>query len=464
MKIGLIITSPIYSRNYISSNFLNGCIPKDVILLVREGVEFANDPCLATCQYSIGQLQALFSALIFKVFLLKKVRSSKTFPFRLLRGLGWDVFILAWGKLISSLKKNGISDSARHVIPLLNSIVSSTGKLITYLFLLPLVFVPEKIYALLLSIYGGDLQRALLDQKLDIVIFPFSAYEIEQNYLPGIAAKGKFKLVYCTDNWDNLSSKTVLVNYPDYITVWGEQTRQHAIKIQGVPPGRVIIAPSPRLAVYSRVRSVPMSAKTIGFVGSFLSFDEIKCLQLMELVLDNHQKVTGESWKIIYRPHPWRMARSESKRLALLSRTVLADGFDQIYTSNAWSVNFQPKLDGYVDFFSSCNFVVGGLTTMLIEAMLAKRPVIAIGFWDSKYNLLSPGAALDNYEHFVGIEKLKNLTIARSEAELSSILEKSLVSALLYSEDKRLDDFVKFDDVMTLCRLLDRVDSKNITL
>ena len=68
--------------------------------------------------------------------------------------------------------------------------------------------------------------------KPDLVIYPTNAFEPLVSEIPIICKKLDIKSYFLIDNWDNLSSKSILINHPDYISVWGKQTANHARKIQ----------------------------------------------------------------------------------------------------------------------------------------------------------------------------------------------------------------------------------------
>ena len=57
--------------------------------------------------------------------------------------------------------------------------------------------------------------------KPDLVVYPTNAFEpLFQKYQ--LFVKNKYKSYFLIDNWDNLSSKSILINQPDYISVWGK--------------------------------------------------------------------------------------------------------------------------------------------------------------------------------------------------------------------------------------------------
>lgn len=57
---------------------------------------------------------------------------------------------------------------------------------------------------------------------------------------------------FLIDNWDNLSSKALYMKLPDYMGVWGQQTKLHAISIQKMSEENVHVLGSARFCPYER--------------------------------------------------------------------------------------------------------------------------------------------------------------------------------------------------------------------
>ena len=77
--------------------------------------------------------------------------------------------------------------------------------------------------------------------KPDLVVYPTNAFEPLVSEIPIICKNYKVKSYFLIDNWDNLSSKSILINQPDYISVWGKQTANHAKKIQGISSKKYLL-------------------------------------------------------------------------------------------------------------------------------------------------------------------------------------------------------------------------------
>ena len=78
-----------------------------------------------------------------------------------------------------------------------------------------------------------------LDPK--IILFPSSAYDPVAIDLTLIGKSHKITTFNLIDNWDNLSSKSILWVLSDFVGVWGQQSKEHAIDIQCYNPESVKI-------------------------------------------------------------------------------------------------------------------------------------------------------------------------------------------------------------------------------
>ena len=106
----------------------------------------------------------------------------------------------------------------------------------------------------------ATINRSLLERirqvQPDIVIFPNSAYDPMGLDLIQISKENGFRTLFLVDNWDNLSSKSVFWQLPDFLAVWGEQSKLHAINIHEMPAERVFIIGTPRFQKYYDIEFV----------------------------------------------------------------------------------------------------------------------------------------------------------------------------------------------------------------
>ena len=64
----------------------------------------------------------------------------------------------------------------------------------------------------------------------------------------------KSKILFLVDNWDNISSKTIFIEKPDAISVWGDQTVKHANLIQKINKKKIFKLGSPKFDNYIQLK------------------------------------------------------------------------------------------------------------------------------------------------------------------------------------------------------------------
>lgn len=358
----ILISSEVLSRTYESAIFLGQ--NKNYEFIYRNDLKIS-------CYYKI------YASIIFKILSIKYFYRSKTFRYRLIRTIG--IF-----DLLLDIKDLKISFKRLALIVL---------KMLSIIFLLPFALMPRRHISKLNSWMptGSDLQEIV--NGSDVLIFPFTAFEHEQLFLPTLCKRHNVKLVYIADNWDNLSSKTIILDPADKMFVWGEQSSNHATEIQGFSPDIIEIGSSPRLQVYKNTSNAGVTKKTLGFMGAFMYFDEIS-------IINKICEQLPAQWDILYRPHPWAMKKTEFFSAKLDERV-------KIDLDDNGNVNY--SLEATKDFFEKVAITTGGLTTMMLESLIAGRPCIPLAISDHPLNFYSPRTALNNYTHFEGVAGLPSL-------------------------------------------------------
>jgi hypothetical protein len=271
--------------------------------------------------------------------------------------------------------------------------------------------------------FNPDLVRVLDEHRPDVVILPTACTEPIGNDLVRLANKTHaFRTLFVIDNWDNLSSKSVFWDRPDHLAVWGEQAREHAVKIHDVDPASVSLVGTPRFGAYYTVDKGATKRHYefpyILFCGAALAFDELGALHRLDDELAAHPDVYGTT-KIVYRPHPRRQKRlcPDLFQERDFRRVVLDEQLrDAYYRDDGES---QPALDYYPSLLAEAELVVCPLTTMLVESLLCGTPVLAITY-DDGIHYTSPHNAYKYYVHFEGIESIVGLHLNRDAATLGA--------------------------------------------
>jgi hypothetical protein len=320
-------------------------------------------------------------------------------------------------------------------------------------------FIFQFYYAWLISRLpiNTNLEEKIIKCKPDAILFPCSAYDPDGTDAVRVSKKIGVPTVFLIDNWDNLSSKSILWEKPSYVAVWGEQSCEHAINIQGFKKEQVISMGTPRFDEYFQVRDTDLKSnfhfKYILFVGTALAFDEADVLQKLNAVISKHSDIFMNV-KIIYRPHPWRQG-SDSINGKNLENIVIDPQMVDTYANNYVSKDFQPDLSYYPSLLKNAEFVVGGLTSMLIEALIFRKRFLALVYDDGR-NYTSQHNAFKYFTHFQGLKDVEALSFCENIDTLETVfistwLARNDINAAKIDVQRR---FFYFDDARTYSQRL----------
>ena len=265
------------------------------------------------------------------------------------------------------------------------------------------------------------------------------------------------KTLLIIDNWDNLSSKSVLYELPKYLSVWGQQSMEHAIDIHGMRKENIFTLGTPRFDGYFKLRDTKLSSyfdfRYILFVGTALEFDERAALvQMNKLFSEN---AIFKNYKIVYRPHPWRQSNNNFS-IDDLQHVCLDPQIGTAYKQGEKTQ--QPDLQYYPALLQNAEAVVGGMTTMLIESLLMRTPFVAFIWKDTKH-VTNMRAVFQNYIHFRGIDRISALLLNYDSKDLL----RDLVSALEKKtkiDKNQLDNELNYFYTIHRDKFCDRLDKQ----
>ncbi len=290
-----------------------------------------------------------------------------------------------------------------------------------------------------------NLEKIIKKISPNTIIYPTQAYELIGRDICLIGKKLKIKSIFVIDNWDNLSSKSIMYEKPDILCVWSKQTKKHAIKIQNFKSKQVKIIGTPRFKYYikkNKLLKSQFSSPYILFLGQFLPFDEAGIVHKLDNFLSNKY---SNKIKLIYRPHPWR--QNEDKiNFKKLKCTIIDPQVTHQYNKKIKKINFQPNLSYYPSLIKNSIFVISGLTTMLLEASLLKKKVLCLAF-DDNTSEISQFDVYNNLEHLKGINNLTNLKLCFKYENIFKDFENILnkKNYIKKNFDENLKNFIAFD-------------------
>jgi hypothetical protein len=349
-------------------------------------------------------------------------KRSPTFFYRWLRMANWGLVRTNSGAiaLLTSFSR-WVLGLALRPRPLVTALLGSKG-----------------IFALSSRILGrphkvsAQISELLANRHFDVIVFPSAAFE---PVIPDLIRFGRAQNITTLtliDNWDNLTSKTVYWDKPDQIAVWGEQAKRQAQEIHAFDEKQIHLVGTPRFDSYFTHRQdlktlSPHPFPYLLFVGSAMPFDELGALRALEQLLANNPDVP-EDLKIVYRPHPWQQKRMVPAAFHQedFDRTVLDQQISDAYAlgvkQETTNRAFQPDLSYYPSLLSNANAVVGPLTTMLFEAALCLRPVLALSYPDGHHFTTNRRYLT----HFEGLEKIPGFAFCDTKDQLEQGLSQVL--------------------------------------
>jgi hypothetical protein len=445
MKNLIVITSNEYIRNYFETSAFGLLEQNEYFFCALDTVSYRAP--LEKLPNFIGYFSVSNEAikkntLLFNIMMLRHQKRSITFKFRYKRQF-LNLKNIYENKLQELTQPSKTSKLLKQTLPLrLSEFISlclySPSSAITFtkqainfglIYLLgrPVLDQVSKYFFEKTTLPSTSLEEIIQNMRPGLVMLPTQAIDTVGNDILRLKKKYNYKTFFLIDNWDNLSSKSIFVYPPDYLAVWGQQSLEHAKTIHKIESKKVFKIGTPRFEPYYALEKSmaegdyprsPYSFSYILFVGCSIAFDETTALEKIDSALIEYNSHHKNPIKLIYRPHPWREARK--KETIFLKENFKYVELDDQVAENYYSAkggNFQPNLDYYPALLGNALFVIGPLTTMLLESSLLKKKVLALAY-DDHIHYTSPHNALKYYKHFEGIEKIPGFHFSYSIDEL----------------------------------------------
>ncbi len=453
----IILESDIFMRNYISTGAFDLILDDECEIVVinadkkyrKKKYNFDNHITFINCQY--GALIRYINQLTFDIGITKNFSKSSSFRYR------YHITISQAIDFSSSFSSSRIRSSItyvklrsrfsnRAIMPYVDFLLVNTLRItrfykflskLPYRFVISILVLPyiygffQKLRRLISPCI--ELQAIISRSKPDLIIYPSTAYSIVGEDILKLSNKGRiFKTLFLIDNWDNLSSKSVFEDKPSYLGVWGEQSKKHAIEIQDCNPDNIHILGTPRYLIYEMHKH--NNKEKLGKVYEFpyilflgmggLGYDEIGALKKVSQVLSENRELFPEGCKIVYRPHPWgrgMVLQNEFNQLfddnIVLDKQLEEHFHSEIYFKDR---SFQPSLDYYPSLLSNSSIVVGGPTTMVMEALLLKKNVVLLSYDDG--NEVNLKKQFKTLEHFKGLEGIQSLFVVNDIEDIRTAM------------------------------------------
>ena len=245
------------------------------------------------------------------------------------------------------------------------------------------------------------------------LIMPSSAIDgITTDYIAESRNIG-LKSIVAIDNWDNLTSKSVYVVIPDYITVMGDRCVEHANQIHGFKPQSVLTFGLPRFDAHRRHLGIGKQSNKkqklrVLYAGFSLAHSEKRVVDAIANHLD--AKFGSGSIEVHYRPHPIPIKRLDDYEIT--NENVFTFKHQNLLRTGL------PAMDeSFISAIDNADVVVGAPTTLMLEAMLLGRPCL-IDLTTDPYHRTTASNAATHFLHMRDLLAVPDLHIGYTIDEI----------------------------------------------
>ena len=432
-KIVFVLVSDEYVRNFIETGVIKKLKKKFDIKFIFDTANInkyknliTHKDCISKFSYKEKQIKD-FNNLNWSNSIINEKR-SKTFKFQNI-GIFLNVEFIYPGE--------GILKSFFKFIPRL---IIKLNKLITY-YKFKYLKNNDKLKKYYLNKYDKQpFIENLKNYNPDLIIFPSRGnhaglFEITNNC--------DYDVLLLCDNWDNPSSKSYLDPKPKFISVWGEQSRTHAITCNQYNNKNIKLLGSPKYVSFYKKRHKKLKKyfkfKYFLVLESWIH-DGIQDT-LFELNKIISYNVEFQNYKIVFRPHP-NPSHKKKYDLSKLEHVII-DPDIKIKTNLKIDGRVKTNLDYYPSLIKNAEIVICGPTTMLLEACIFYKKIILIGI-EGK-NFFNHKNCINDMEHLKHTKYLPNLIVNKDLKSLNNQIMKIFVNKTKINEktiDKKIDFFL----------------------
>jgi len=260
---------------------------------------------------------------------------------------------------------------------------------------------------------------ALLKSKPNmVVIFSGGAFTGVENICLTLCRLLRIPNTLIIDNWDNLNSKSIFLESPTGLGVWGKSMENDARQIHNMRPKVLSHIGSARFRPNEN-QQLPIEKEFLLFAGSGKPvLNEINAVLKVREFMDNCQL---SHLDLIYRPHPisGMDLRAIASQLQLQHGIQIDPSFEGLLKDNF----YQPGPLHYLE--SLCKYariVIAPQSTIIVESLSLGTPVISLN-WSEVTPGLQP---LEEYTHFKELYDSCGFFAPRNYDELNTVIRKVL--------------------------------------
>lgn len=246
--------------------------------------------------------------------------------------------------------------------------------------------------------------------RLDVDLFIILSGKHEKQLFDLIKSLKKINIptVLSIQNWDNLTSKSIVLTEPNYILVMGKSCIELGVKAQNLNKNIMIPSGLPRFNPYRNIHTHKPKFEeeifTILYLGTSVPHNEINLLNNLVSKLNN--ELTDRNFKLVYKPHPYRRPTYFEEKLS-----------DQYTVIKGRIEAFPPIKPEHIQLMEKSDLVISAPTSMLIESMLLRKKTI-LDVTNDGIHRTTAALVFKKYIHLLPLELIRNLEKCYTPEEL----------------------------------------------
>lgn len=288
----------------------------------------------------------------------------------------------------------------------------------------------------------------LIDKiRPDLIIYPTHFMEPEMIYINRSAKKNNSKTFYIVDNWDNLTTKAAMFQKSDFLGVWGQQSKKHAIKFHNYKSKNVFLLGNNRIDKYFEYRKkkyaniIKNDKPYILFLGSNLLIkEELNFLKILDKKIYEYN--LQDSFKIVYRFHPQLIDifKSEISEIDFHNIEINNPLYKFSFLNERNLIRKKTQFKDYFPIIQNAQFLMGMvITTVTIEGFIFGKNYIVLDCIDKKNAHVAN--ILEKYSiHRKGIDKIAIFKRVKSYDQLFTYIKNNNKKI----SQKKIDDQINY--------------------
>jgi hypothetical protein len=237
--------------------------------------------------------------------------------------------------------------------------------------------------------------------KLDLDYYVLLSGKHEKQIFDLIKSLNKLNLktILSIQNWDNLTSKSIVLALPGNILVMGTSCVDLGSKTQNLSKDILIPASLPRLNPYRSFNySAPVPKRTIFtvlYLGTSVPHNEINLLNTLvsKLEIENFSKKI----EVIFKPHPYRRPRYFEEQYS-----------NKYFVKKGKIEAFPPIKSDHIQLIENSDLVISAPTSMLIESMMMGKKTL-LDLTNDGVHRTTASTSFNRFIHFSALNSIENL-------------------------------------------------------